>query len=143
MTSEQGPFVPVPQEPTQAMMQATLPTVRSIANLDQETAGRVVRAVYDLMLETAPPPPGDRLTDNQHKVLAAVCELFDKTRKIPAHKAVAERTGFSRSYVSTVINALVRRGYLRPAPRGKRKDGQGYSKKRGYSIAIRAELYRS
>jgi hypothetical protein len=81
MTSEKQPFVPVPQKPTHDMMQATLPTVRSIGNLDQATAGRIIHAVYDLMIETAPPPPGVRLSDKQHRVLTAICQMYDKRRQ--------------------------------------------------------------
>jgi alkylated DNA nucleotide flippase Atl1 len=142
MTSEKQPFVPVPQKPTHDMVQATLPTVRSIGNLDQATAGRIIHAVYDLMIETAPPPPGVRLSDKQHKVLTAICQMYDKDGKVPSHRQVAEAIGLPRSTTSTTIRQLTKLRYIKPAPLTRRVDGQGYAQKQGYAIAIRPDPYR-
>ena len=135
-------FVPVPPKPTPEMLDAILPTVRALVNCDTARANEVVQAVYALAVETAPSPPGERLTDDQHAVLVAIDKFKKADGRVPSHRMIADEVGFSRPKVSYVISRLAAMKYIKPARRRKRADGQNYTKKFAYTLAIRPDPYR-
>lgn len=134
--------MPIPPEPTPEMMAAALPTVRALMDCDTGRANSVIKAIYDLIIEVAPPLPCQALTDDQSAVLVIIDRVKTKTGKVPSHREISEEVDFSRPKVSYIVKQLAKLGYLRPARRYRRTDGQMYSKKFAYTIVIRPDPHR-